>query len=478
VFGFCVTYLCGAVVAADIRTGNDKDQVEWPPHPDRLFSALVQAWGDLGRPEAGRDALLWLEHLPAPLIACGDLLTSRRVLQYVPVNDWWSPVTKKGKVAPPVAGTVVGRVRQPRRIAHATLSQDGVTIWWPDATPSAEHRAWLRALARAVASLGHPSSLVAVDLVDEAAAPDPAWLPDTDGAHALRVPAPGRLAELCEAFDAATRRRPPAGTWATYGRQHREPIVHHGHHRDLVVLRLVGDAPPLLLEAAGAVLAVWRKALLDRADQPVCEALSGHESGSTAEAPRPSRGPHLALLPLADVGHPYARSHLLGLGAALPDAISWEDRRACLRALGRVDHLTLGRWGVWRLVRCDPDERRRALLAETWSTPAQEWGSVTPLVFGKFPRTLWGDEAADLVAGACAIAGLPRPSRIALAPTSWILGVPPAQRFAALPSRPGKPRRLHAHVRLTFDEPVAGPVLVGAGRHQGYGLFRQLEEVP
>jgi CRISPR-associated protein Csb2 len=251
-----------------------------------------------------------------------------------------------------------------------------------------------------------------------------------------------------------------------------------GHHRDLMIFRLVGDTAPLPLEAASSVLAVWRKALLQKADQPVCEAISGHAPQSTAEAPKPSQSPHLALLPLADVGHRFARSHLLGSAAALPAALSPDERRACLRALGRVNSLALGRLGVWKLVPCDAEETRVALLPATWAEPARVWASVTPFVFGRFPRKLWSDEAAALVAEACTIAGLPRPTQVATAPVAWVLGVPPASSFPALPSRPGKPRRLHAHVRLVFAEPVAGPVLVGAGRHQGYGLFRQLTGSP
>jgi CRISPR-associated protein Csb2 len=164
----------------------------------------------------------------------------------------------------------------------------------------------------------------------------------------------------------------------------------------------------------------------------------------------------------------------LGVAGALPADLPVEERRACLRALGRVDSLSLGGLGVWRLERCDAAETRFGLHSETWCRPARAWGSVTPVVFGRYPRDLWGDEAAAMIREACRIAGVPQPCEVATAPVAWVLGVPPAQRFPALPSRAGKPRRVHAHVRLVFDRAVAGPMLIGAGRHQGYGLFRQL----
>jgi len=476
--GFRITYLRGSVTAADIRAGNEKDRVEWPPHPDRLFSALVQAWGDLGMAGEERSALLWLEGLGPPWIWCGEALptNSHRFRRFVPVNDRWSPISEGDRCEPPMQGSLLGRRRQPRRIPSASLSEDEVIFWWPEAMPSPEIRAGLVRLSMAVASLGHSSSLVAVEVVGEVGTLVPTWVPRPDGDRTLRVPTRGRLAELCEAYDGNPRRRPPTGAWATYGKPSLERELPRGHHRDMVIFRLLGGPAPLPLEAAGSVVAVWRKALIEQADQPVSEAISGHAPDSTAENPKPSRSAHLALLPLADVGHRHARAHLLGLAAALPDSLSDNERRACLRALGRVGSLTLGSLGEWRLERSNSEERRAALRPSTWSQPARAWASVTPFVFGRYPRELWGSEAANLVAEACAIAGLPRPSSVATAPVGWVLGVPPSDRFPPMPHRPGKPRRLHAHVRLVFPEPVAGPLLVGAGRHQGYGLFRQLTE--
>ncbi len=482
-FGFRVTYLRGSVTAADVRSGNEKDEVEWPPHPDRLFSALVQAWGDLGETERGRAALLWLEQVhqeSLPLIRCGKILTTSGVPRFVPVNDEWNPIVRdsKGreKCAPLVAGTPIGRDRKPRRIPTATLSDDAAAFWWPDVSPTPDQHASLVELANAVASLGHPSCFVLVEVLDDVSTLEPTWVPRADGDEALRIPTPGRVNTLEKAYRANPRRRPPMGDWGTYGPPIEDAKIQRGHHRDLIVYRLVTDHAPLPLESTSRVIAVWRNALLSKADQPMCEAITGHAPGSTPDAPQPSDRAHLALLPLGDVGHRYARSHLLGLAAALPAGLSPEERRACLRALGRVHSLTLGELGVWRLERCDAGERRWGLLSETWCLASHIWATVTPVVFGRYPGDLWGDEAAEMIREACTIAGLPIPSEVTTAPVAWILGVPPAQRFPALPSHPGKPRRAHAHVRLVFSRPVVGPVLVGAGRHHGYGLFRQLAE--
>jgi len=264
------------------------------------------------------------------------------------------------------------------------------------------------------------------------------------------------------------------------GRQESEspqPATAAGDHAwELRIFHLASDRPRLALEAVAEVTAVWRRALLSRADQPVAEAISGHAPGSTPDSPRPSARPHLALLPLADVGHRLAGSDLVGMAAALPGGLTPDERGACLLALDRVRSLTLGRRGEWRLERGTAEDGRTALQTGAWIIPARVWGSVTPVVLGRYPRRPWGEEAQQILREACTIAGLPAPVEVETAPVGWVLGVPPSSRFPPLPARAGKPRRFHVHVRLVFGEPVAGPVLVGTGRHQGYGVFSGLRE--
>ena len=56
-----ITFGTGRYVAADVT---DRTKPEWPPHPARLFAALVEAWAKYGSapPHRGeRVALEWLE---------------------------------------------------------------------------------------------------------------------------------------------------------------------------------------------------------------------------------------------------------------------------------------------------------------------------------------------------------------------------------------------------------------------------------
>lgn len=67
---------------------NDRRTAEWPPHPARLFSALVATWANADEPDAAeRTALEWLERAGAPLIRASTCAERDVMTHYVPVND-------------------------------------------------------------------------------------------------------------------------------------------------------------------------------------------------------------------------------------------------------------------------------------------------------------------------------------------------------------------------------------------------------
>src|SRR5262245_40844606 len=80
-----VQFLLGRYCATDFR---DRERPEWPPHPARLFSALVAAASESGLSESARAALLWVESLPPPrLHADPSPAEQSAVTAFVPVND-------------------------------------------------------------------------------------------------------------------------------------------------------------------------------------------------------------------------------------------------------------------------------------------------------------------------------------------------------------------------------------------------------
>lgn len=89
---------------ADARPG----RAEWPPHPARLFRALVASAGTDG----DWDALAWLERAGAPRMWAvpRDAVARSTSTGYVVANargPWWQPVPAGPDEQVPVAGVNV-----------------------------------------------------------------------------------------------------------------------------------------------------------------------------------------------------------------------------------------------------------------------------------------------------------------------------------------------------------------------------------
>jgi CRISPR-associated protein Csb2 len=80
-----IEYLLGIAFAARDEASELPD---WPPQPDRIFSALVASWGAHGERGDERRALEWLEAQPAPEIAASDGFPRTVPTVFVPPNDF------------------------------------------------------------------------------------------------------------------------------------------------------------------------------------------------------------------------------------------------------------------------------------------------------------------------------------------------------------------------------------------------------
>ena len=213
--------------------------------------------------------------------------------------------------------------------------------------------------------------------------------------------------------------------------------------------------------------------------QPPPEWFSGHRADGT-----PTSDPHLALVPLPFVGSQHADGRIMGLALVLPQGLEPSEAGRCLESflhepatgLPREHRLFSARW-----LDCvvEPEARERpprSLDPDTWTRPSRTWASVTPVVLNRHfdGKDRW-QRAAESVRGACEHIGLPRPREVLLQPVSLVEGVPHTREFPQLVRRSDGGRRSHNHAVIVFDEPVCGPVLVGAGRFRGYGLCRGVD---
>lgn len=81
--------MAALVIYVRFHDGRYHGRGDWPPSPARLFQALVAGAGLSGPLEASdKEALIWLQALPAPIIAVARAWQPRRgVLFYMPNND-------------------------------------------------------------------------------------------------------------------------------------------------------------------------------------------------------------------------------------------------------------------------------------------------------------------------------------------------------------------------------------------------------
>ena len=243
-------------------------------------------------------------------------------------------------------------------------------------------------------------------------------------------------------------------------------------------LRPVDSTFRFLSAAKGPdVCARMRDALLSKAGDDAPPVLSGHNTDRS-----PIEGPHVAVVSLTDVGHKHARGHLLGLAVALPREIERGDRRTVMQALRQVHELKLGDLGVWAVAPLEPGDNRVGLQGDVWTTArkgATCWATVTPISLDRHAKAKDAagqqEEIAGIIRRGCTQIGLPEPSRVVPFPVSPFLGAPGGYEYPRLPRKDGSKRR-QTHAMLWFDEPVAGPVLLGAGRYRGWGVCRPFKE--
>jgi len=375
---------------------NDRSAPEWPPHPARLFSAMVAAWADDDEPDpAERSALQWIEQQQPPAIGCSSARRREVVTHFVPVNDATAlsrdasrtyhlladcrralldaeqsggdravqraraslvkaeakaidDAAKVGRSGRNESATVTAAVlevlpenRGKQGRTYPTVVPDEATVWfvWPDAAPSEQHRHALDRLLARVGRIGHSSTFVACR--SATSAPSPTWIPSGDDPERrLRVPRAGLIDRLELAFGTHQGSEPrllPAGM---VGYRRASPAPPRPATPllggDWLVLGITGRRLPYAVRTLDIARAT-RNALLAHGDQPAPEILSGHQrstAGDDGPTP-PLDGPHLAVVPLPNAGHFYSDGAVLGVALVLPVNCSEEDRAVMERAVRR-----------------------------------------------------------------------------------------------------------------------------------------------
>lgn len=475
-----IDHLMGVAFAA---RGPDSDMPDWPPQPDRVFSALVAAWAGRGGLAEEREALEWLERQAPPSIVASGYSARPAPMTFVPPNDPATGRSGDRTVMPAL------RRRQPRRFPAALPHEPIVQFVWDEEPPPATSSA-LEDLARDVAYIGHSASLTRCRFLANAQPPS--------GQPARRRIYPGRLAQLETAFRSGVRPtagdpNPPPVAVSTAGpRSDFSP--------DWIVLSFVRNdgAPPTPdVRSAPMLCRALIKALMSGygAINLVPPAwVCGHAPDGS-----PTRDPHLAAAPLTFSGYAHADGGLHGL-ALIPPRGGPDPRldKDFVRAFNVLRqnaerHLVLAGRGLSHPIplALASDDVRKSLKPERYAGASCRWATVTPILLDRHFKTELGGAGANLareaeiealIGDACERIGLPRHSRIAAGKHSAVTGAVSAEpsgrspswgRWALPASASARPLR---HAVLHFDQPVEGPVLLGAGRFYGLGLCLPLDQ--
>ncbi|MBZ5678348.1 MAG: type I-U CRISPR-associated protein Cas5/Cas6 [Acidobacteriia bacterium] len=459
---------------ADRYHGND-----WPPSPARLFQALVAgmktgaARRELGQPH--KRALEWLERLNPPEILAGRHQQGKEYTLFVPNNslDSQRKSTKTSKVV------------RPHRLVDHTLGKPDVVYRWrfPEEPGMRERVDALDEIAARLRTLGWGVDFaMACAELSDASAPPPLldhFVPDAAGEMQLPLPQAGFLDHLDACHEAFTHRITKAGV-NPYTRPTRFGRARY-HNRALAPSRRfiafeleqpeggpftsrwdeTQTIAAMVRHAAGVAL---KKESMDQAW--IDTFVLGHN--------RPDDlGHRLSYVPLPSIGHQHSDGSVRRLLVIEPPSVAPGDREALdlleVKLVGWI--LTESEDGPARAVLAPMRDRTKVL--PFYTRAATVWETVTPIVLHGFNAArgqISLTKTDRLLCQAFEAAGFAERGienfTFQIAPYWGGCG---AAGTIRVPRHLAKWPRIH--VRVTFKQPVKGPVWAGIGRHYGLGLL-------
>ena len=434
---------------------------EWPPHPARLYGALVDA-ADLFDPEE-RLALGRLALMAPPNVVTGRSALSSTRSNYVVTNK----LEKGGGSQSYPARSASGQRSWPRTM----LAVPEIEFQW--ATLEGEITPELGAMnriAKRVPYFGRSTSPVVVEVISHDAtnaevAKTETWRPCVSGdGIPTRVPTLDYLAGLERAFENGQSGHEVPTIEIDYTSQPEATAHDVGSPYDpnLLVKKLSGmhdgrRALELALVVRKAFLAHLGKRVA-QAEQPA--ALCGHANGGE------TTWHQVMFLPLLFVGSEHADGTVKGIALALPKTLDRKTRLEALAAWRGIDHLMLGSRGRVGLTDAVQDPIA-SLSSARWSTSSRLWSTVTPIVPERFCTT--NAQRISYVHGELRKLELPdavvRVDLVAQLAGSLVV---PAGRLKRSADDKAKP---NFHVSIQFEQPVRGPIVLGNMRNFGIGLF-------
>jgi CRISPR-associated protein Csb2 len=455
--------------AENVALSGAQPSGEWPPSPARLFSALVAGDGtrDRCRVTDGSELLTLEGAVPSRIHADprAQVLVSPLQERYVVVDERHAQTTQNypARQARPVRAGV--------RLAPATPR---IVYVWDELSPPEPIVESLTARAARVGYFGCADSPVRMRVATSditAEAPPSVWTMDEAGSTTLPVPYPGFLDVLDDAYDRFTSGELVRRAWLpTRLARYRAPDDQHPAMEDRPTVLSVRLNPAVSGRKVLAVTETLRAAVL--------EGYQRHVAGSAGAVPQVLHGhgirgdgyEHARWLALPDVGFAHSRGKIYGAAVWLPPGTAPEVIEGVRTTILRLHELVRpGRFKA-KVQAFEGEARPLAANPDRWRGPSRRWVSAFPVMHER-----WQPGGPDLreVGRWCRHAGLPTPLGFRSVTVPLLRG--------AVSLRPHEVRRKDrevrpfTHVRLAFDEPVTGPVVIGRARQFGLGLMAPLD---
>jgi len=482
----------------------DGGEPEWPPSPLRVFQALVAAaagrWNERTKLVQAAPALLWLEAQPNPEIVAAEAVSSQRPYRlYVPDNvaDKVAASWSKGGDAS------IADYRTEKDVRPTHLADDAVHYLYAlpqDRSDFDTHFAMLQIAARSITHLGWGADIVvgnaSVIAADEVAKlPGRRWRPATSGGAPLRVPLAGTLSDVTRKHadflgrltDGGFRPVPPLRAFRvqpyrceddpqqrpyrvfelrrTDGSRFRYPhrkLIHiAGMVRHLAIMTMKAS-PPAGVE-----------------DDWVESYVVGHARQGAPEHRQ------LSYLPLPSIGHVHADPGVRRIMlAASPGEEAWLHHVA-RRLAGQMLQPERGdefserdRNDLPMLVPIQRDN-----IAVFYTQPAHTWHSVTPVILpGHDDHN--PQKTLKLIERTLVQSGIDQPCFFEWSAFSRFPQSLSAHKYDKDKKPTGYIRPDHlltqtaVHLTLRFNDGlrIPGPLVIGAGRHCGFGLMASIHE--
>lgn len=445
-------------------------QGEWPPSPARLFAAFVAAdgTGAACRVTDGSE-LEWLEGLQPPSIHADPQPIHTPLLPRYVVEHGKSGTKSQHQEYPARKGT---RVWPGVRVCPHTPM---IHYIWDTPLPPADIFAALQRRAARIGYLGTADSPARVQILSGDCLPT---LPESrkfathpDGQTWVNVPQTGDLAIWDRMHEQWIERGASLSRTQLHALKHQtryrnpateKPLADHGQ-----VVAWLRVEPAVSGRRVSDMTELFKKALLAKYQFTYGEpppALHGHGVNGKGHD-------NLArYLALPDVGFEWSKGLIHGLALWMSPGSALLDRRQARDAALSIRYLT-GR-GIHVSVVCqDSESHPWAIHPDRWGRESRTWATAVPVIHERWRRQ--GLLLADLTVW-CAHAGLPEPVDFRSTRTPLVPGgidLAPSEVHRA-----GRSVRPYSHMEIRFEEPIPGPVVIGAGRQRGFGLCIPMDD--